>query len=84
MGKYVSPCCGEDYKEDDQSYCCCAQISESGICYECKEHAEPSEGYICEECEEYFEETETEYEYHQKRKESHDEDLADTKRKYDE
>ena len=83
MGKYVSPCCGEDYKPDDKSYCCGAEISDTGLCHECKDHAE-SEGYICEECEEYFEETETESEYQQKRKESHDEDQADAKRKYDE
>ena len=83
MGEYVSPCCGSEYEEATDSYCCGAEISESGICHECKEHAE-SEGYICDECDEHFEETETSYEYHQKRKESHDEDQADAKRKYDE
>lgn len=52
----ASPCCNTGYIGDNKSYCCCADMSESGVCYECKKHAEPSEGYLCDECEEYFEE----------------------------
>ena len=52
--KLTSPCCNSGYELDTLSYCCGARISDSGLCYECKEHAEP-EGYICDECEDYFE-----------------------------
>jgi len=83
MGKYVSPCCGASYEEATNSYCCGAKISESGLCYECKDHAE-SEGYTCDECDEHFEEYETEYEYYQRKRDDYLEDKADAKRKYDE
>jgi len=55
----TSPCCNSTYELDTLSYCCGSQISESGLCYDCKEHAEP-EGYICDECEDYFEQPEAE------------------------
>jgi len=79
----ISPCCGETYEEATESTCCGARISDSGLCYECKEHTEP-EGYICDECDEWFEETETEYEYYQRKRENYLEDKADAKRKYNE
>ena len=83
MKNNVSPCCGSDYEEATDSYCCGAEISESGICHECKEHSEP-EGYICEECDEYFEETMEFKDWWELKKESIIEDKSDTKRKYDE
>ena len=49
----TSPCCNSTYELDELSYCCGSQISESGLCHECKDHAE-SEGYVCDECEDYF------------------------------
>jgi hypothetical protein len=49
----ASPCCNAGYEEDEVSSCCEARISESGLCYECRDHTE-AEGYICEECEEWF------------------------------
>ena len=52
--KEVSPCCKADFEEADGSYCCNARISESGLCYECHDHAE-SEGYFCSNCDESFE-----------------------------
>jgi hypothetical protein len=55
----TSPCCNSTYEEDEVSYCCEAQISDSGICYKCKEHTEP-EGYICDECDDWFETPEEE------------------------
>jgi predicted amidophosphoribosyltransferase len=51
----TSPCCNAGYKLDNVSFCCTAQISESGLCYECKEHTE-AEGYICDDCDNYFDE----------------------------
>mgnify|MGYP003681825072 CR=1 FL=1 len=51
----TSPCCNSDYEADDVSSCCEARLSDCGLCYRCKEHAE-AEGYICDECEEWFEE----------------------------
>jgi hypothetical protein len=56
--KQTSSCCNADYEDNDKSYCCGAEISESGICMnlDCLDHAE-SEGYYCDECDEYFEET---------------------------
>tara|TARA_R110000824_G_scaffold7105_2_gene32354 strand:- start:540 stop:728 length:189 start_codon:yes stop_codon:yes gene_type:complete len=53
--KKVSPCCKADFEEAEGSYCCNARISESGLCYECHDHAE-SEGYFCNDCYEGFEE----------------------------
>ena len=50
--KLATPCCNAGYEKDTVSMCCEAQISESGLCYSCKEHAEP-EGYICDECGEW-------------------------------
>tara|TARA_R110000824_G_C14843478_1_gene639245 strand:- start:212 stop:490 length:279 start_codon:yes stop_codon:yes gene_type:complete len=55
----TSPCCNSHYEADDVSYCCGARMSEGGLCYDCKDHAE-SEGYICEECDDWFEEPEAE------------------------
>ena len=59
MTELVSPCCGADYtdNEDGLSYCCTATISESGLCYECKDHAEAAEGFVCGYCKEFFEES---------------------------
>jgi hypothetical protein len=83
MSNYVSPCCGENYEDSTKSYCCTAEISESGLCHECHDHAE-AEGYICNECDEWFEEYETEYEYYQRKRDDYLEDKADAKRKYNE
>ena len=80
---YVSPCCGEDYEAATNSYCCGAQISDSGLCYECREHTE-SEGYECDECEEWFDELIELNEYKELKKENNEEERADAKRKYDE
>jgi len=49
----TSPCCNSTYELDTLSFCCGAEIAEVGLCYSCKEHAEP-EGYVCDECEGYF------------------------------
>ena len=53
MSELTSPCCNTTYTKNTLSYCCTAKISESGICYYCRDHAE-SEGYICDDCENYF------------------------------
>jgi hypothetical protein len=50
----VSPCCKAEFEEADGSVCCNARISESGLCYDCKEHTE-MDGYFCEECNDWFE-----------------------------
>jgi len=50
----TSPCCNSTYELDDVSACCTARISDSGLCYDCKEHTE-AEGYVCDECEDWFE-----------------------------
>ena len=54
----VSPCCKAEFEESEDSVCCGAEISDSGICMnrDCYEHAE-SEGYICNECDDWFEKT---------------------------
>jgi len=87
MPDLVSPCCGAEYtdNEDGPSYCCDAPIL-NGICsdIDCLDHAEPLEGFVCEDCEEFFEEPELEYEYKQQKRESHEEDRSDAKRKYNE
>lgn len=80
---YVSPCCGTEYEAATDSYCCGAEISESGLCYECKEHTE-SEGYYCEECHEYIEDVIELSEYQELKKENYEEERADAKRKYNE
>lgn len=49
----VSPCCGADYKESEGTYCCNARISETGLCYECRDHSE-LDGYFCDDCDENF------------------------------
>tara|TARA_B110000858_G_scaffold197382_1_gene258824 strand:- start:1410 stop:1664 length:255 start_codon:yes stop_codon:yes gene_type:complete len=79
----VSPCCGEEFEKAEDSYCCGAKISESGICYDCNDNAE-SEGYICDECEEWFEEKVDYSEYKETQRENNEEDRADSQRKYDE
>ena len=48
----ATPCCNAGYEPDTVSMCCEAEISESGLCYSCKEHTEP-EGYICDDCGEW-------------------------------
>jgi hypothetical protein len=85
MTELVSPCCGADYtdNEDGPSYCCDAPLTQ-GLCSDCKEHAEPQEGFVCEQCDEFFEESIEEHEYKQQMRESHEEDRADAKRKYNE
>lgn len=50
--KLVTPCCNAGYEDDTVSACCEAELSESGLCYDCKEHAEP-EGNVCDECGEW-------------------------------
>jgi hypothetical protein len=50
----VSKCCGATFEEAEGSACCGAKISDSGLCYECKDHAE-TDGYVCDECDEWFE-----------------------------
>jgi hypothetical protein len=51
----ATPCCNAGYEPDTVSACCEAKISESGLCYSCKEHTEP-EGYVCDECEDWLDE----------------------------
>lgn len=82
MAELVSPCCGAEYTDYDESdsACCGARISEEGLCYDCKEHTEPMEGYICEKCDEFFDEPEKDYEYSERMKESIAEDREDEKR----
>jgi hypothetical protein len=53
--KLATPCCNAGYEKDEVSACCEAQISDSGLCYDCHEHTE-SEGYICDECEDWLDE----------------------------
>ena len=80
MSYLVSPCCGENYTDNDDgpSYCCGATIiNERCSDRECLENAEPEEGFICEECEEFFEEPELDYEYEERMKESIAEDRMD-------
>ena len=85
MGSLLSPCCGAGYEDNDKSYCCGAEISESGICMnlDCLDHAE-SEGYICDDCDDYFEEPEEEIDYNDRMRDNAAEDRSDTKRKYNE
>ena len=82
MSYLVSPCCGAEYtdNEDGLSYCCTATISESGLCHECKDHAEPAEGFVCGYCEEFFEEAIEDYEYKSQMTERIAEDRADERR----
>ena len=83
MGSLVSPCCGDEYtdNEDGRSYCCDAPIM-NGICQnkDCLDHAEPQEGFICENCEEFFEEPELDYEYAERQHDSYLEDRMDAER----
>jgi hypothetical protein len=81
----VSKCCGSDYEDSTVSWCCSAQISESGICYECKEHTD-SEGYECIECSDWLDEIDLEPldDYNDRMRENALEDKADAKRKYNE
>ena len=51
----VSPCCKADFEEAEGTACCNARLSETGLCYECREHAE-IDGNWCLECDENFEE----------------------------
>jgi len=55
MKENVSECCKATYEEAEGSACCNAKISETGLCYDCREHTE-IEGYFCDECSEWFEE----------------------------
>ena len=82
MAELVSPCCGAEYSDDDNgpSYCCQAQISEEGLCYECHDHTEPDEGYVCGQCDDRFDEPEEDYEYDERMKESIAEDRMDEAR----
>ena len=83
MGSLVSPCCGDEYtdNENGRSYCCDAPIW-NGICQykDCLDHAEPAEGFVCEKCEEFFEEPEVDYEYAAKMHDSYLEDRMDEER----
>ena len=81
MGNLVSPCCGAEYtdNEDGPSYCCDAPIL-NGICYKCRDHAEPQEGFVCESCEDFFEEPELDYEYAEQQHDSYLEDRMDAER----
>ena len=82
MAELVSPCCGGEYTDNDNgaSCCCGAKISESGLCYDCRDHAEPCEGYICEKCDEFFDEPTEDYEFDEQMKERIAEDKADEAR----
>lgn len=82
MTEMLSPCCGAEYtdNEDGPSYCCTAKISETGLCYECHDNAEPLEGFVCEQCDEFFEEPIEDYEFSAAVKEARDEDRADEAR----
>jgi hypothetical protein len=79
MSNLISPCCGAEYtdNEDGPSYCCDAKISESGICYECKEHTEPEIGFVCNGCKEFFHDSIEDYEYMEQMKDSIAEDNMD-------
>jgi len=72
MAELVSPCCGAEYTDYEYSgsTCCGAKLSEEGLCYKCRDHADSEEGYTCSNCEEFFEEPEVIYEYNARRKES--------------
>lgn len=82
MAELVSPCCGAEYTDYEHpgSTCCGAKLSEEGICYKCKDHADPEEGHTCSQCEEFFEHPEIDYEYDERMKESIAEDREDEKR----
>ena len=82
MAEMLSPCCGAEYTDNENSlsYCCGSKISEEGICLECLDYAEPCEGYICEKCDEFFEEPIEDYEFSAAAKEARDEDRADEAR----
>jgi len=54
MEENVSECCKSTYEEADGSVCCNARISETGLCYECREHTE-RDGYFCNDCGYWFE-----------------------------
>ena len=82
MAELVSPCCGAEYTDYEHpgSTCCGAKLSEEGVCYKCKEHADSEEGYTCEQCEEFFEHPEEDYEYDERMKDSIAEDRMDEAR----
>jgi hypothetical protein len=79
MGNLISPCCGANYTDYEYqgSTCCGAQISESGICYKCRDHADLEEGYTCSNCEEFFDHPEKDYEYAERMHDSYLEDRMD-------
>ena len=85
MENLVTKCCGSDYERDENSFCCNAKITHSGLCYDCKEHTE-AEGYICNECEDWIDlgGLEPLDEYNDRMLESSAECGADAKRKYKE
>ena len=81
MADLVSPCCGDEYtdNENGSSYCCDAELFE-GICLECKEHSEPEIGLVCMKCEEFFGEAIEDYEYAEQQHDSYLEDRMDAER----
>ena len=82
MADLVSPCCGDEYTDNENgtSYCCDAIISEEGICYECKDHSEPEIALVCMKCEELFDEAIEDYEYAEQQHDSYLEDRMDAER----
>ena len=82
MAEFVSPCCGAEYTDYEHpgSTCCGAKLSEEGMCYKCRDHADSEEGHTCEQCEEFFEEPEVDYEYKERMQESITEAQEDERR----
>tara|TARA_R110001592_G_scaffold86408_3_gene254915 strand:+ start:1918 stop:2172 length:255 start_codon:yes stop_codon:yes gene_type:complete len=81
MAYMVSPCCGDEYTENDDgpSYCCDATIV-NGICNKCLDHAEPEEGFLCDNCEEFFTDPLEDYEYKNQMLDAKAEDRAEAER----
>ena len=71
----VSSCCGVEIIDGDRSNCCDAKLlGETGICSECKEHADSYE--VCGECGDECDEIE-DYEYEAIQRENYEEMMAD-------
>jgi hypothetical protein len=82
MGNLISTCCGAEYTDNTDeggSFCCNSEIR-SGLCSECREHAEPEVGFICEDCKEFFDEPIEDHEYASQQHDSHLEDRMDAER----
>ena len=82
MANLVSPCCGEEYTDNQDeggSFCCNSEIK-NGLCSECKEHAEPEEGFMCDSCSDFFENPIEDYEYKNQMLDAKAEDRAEAER----